>query len=245
MSRARLERPAPRESEEATPLRPRAPPRGPERRERPARGWEGKGLGYRETGAGEGSRFTTKTDDGPRCPGPEGGGGGACEESNGQGRARKTPLRWVQWSKAPPPLPQPLVSSLPPSPRPATNTDGIWDGAWSGAEGRVSQPRRAAGMSGRGPGACARPTHAGPLRSGRPRGRAGGARVVGRADFSSGDEGEGGWRRAGPGAPHLLQGAPPPPPVRSRCRRFLNQLLTCVSERPVSVARRRFSSGVG
>lgn len=51
------------------------------------------------------------------------------------------------------------------------------------------------------------------------------------------------WMRAGP--PHLLQGAPPPVPVRSRCRRFLNQLLTCVSERPVSVARRRFSSGVG
>lgn len=48
-----------------------------------------------------------------------------------------------------------------------------------------------------------------------------------------------------PGSPHLLQGAPLPPPVRSRCRRFLNQLLTCVSERPVSVARRRFSSGVG
>lgn len=33
-------------------------------------GWEGKGLGYRETGAGEGSRFTTKTDYGPRCFGP-------------------------------------------------------------------------------------------------------------------------------------------------------------------------------
>lgn len=49
----------------------------------------------------------------------------------------------------------------------------------------------------------------------------------------------------GGSSPHLLQGAPPPVPVRSRCRRFLNQLLTCVSERPVSVARRRFSSGVG
>ena len=66
-----------------------------------------------------------------------------------------------------------------------------------------------------------------------------------------GGGGAGGWHVPGkaglapPGFPHLLQGAPPPPPVRSRCRRFLNQLLTCVSERPVSVARRRFSSGVG
>lgn len=36
-------------------------------------GWEGKGLDYRETGAGEGSRFTTKTDDGPRCFGSRSG----------------------------------------------------------------------------------------------------------------------------------------------------------------------------
>ena len=33
--------------------------------------------------------------------------------------------------------------------------------------------------------------------------------------------------------------------VRSRCRRFLNQLLTWVNVKPVFFARRRFSSGVG
>lgn len=49
--------------------------------------WEGKGLGYRETGAGEGSRFTTKTDDGPRRLGPEGGGRGR-EKAPGSGKDR-------------------------------------------------------------------------------------------------------------------------------------------------------------
>lgn len=33
--------------------------------------------------------------------------------------------------------------------------------------------------------------------------------------------------------------------VRSRCRRFLNQLLTCVNVKPVLFASKRFSSGVG
>lgn len=49
-------------------------------------------MGYRETGAGEGSRFTTKTDDGPRCLGP-GGWGGRDEETAAvrEGLAAKGP----------------------------------------------------------------------------------------------------------------------------------------------------------
>lgn len=56
-------------------------------------GWEGKGLGYRETGAGEGSRFTTKTDYGPRCFGPRGWPGGEEEPSSEMGPAAQGPER--------------------------------------------------------------------------------------------------------------------------------------------------------
>lgn len=152
MSRARLERPAPWESEEATPLRPRAPPRGPERRERPARGWEGKGLGYRETGAGEGSRFTTKTDDGPRCPGPEGGVGVRARRVTVREGPERRPSAGCS---GPRPLPRSRSPScprcLPPPVQPRTRTgSGMEPGAEQREKSRSLGEQQ--GCQGEGPG---------------------------------------------------------------------------------------------
>lgn len=84
-------------------------------------------MGYRETRAGEGSRFTTKTGDRPRCLRPEGAWGW------GRVTARKRPLKAaparVGWTKALRPFYSPSrVPHFPlATPRPSCipNTDGF------------------------------------------------------------------------------------------------------------------------
>lgn len=167
-----------------------------------------------------------------------------------QGPERSRDFGWG--GHRPHPLSRSPSFSLPP-PSLATNTDGTWDGALSGAKTSPSLSVRSSDAGEGAPGMCPFQPHYSPRVAGARGCEQEASEELGALAPAVGvrERGAGGLHipeTAGlvpPGAPHLLQGAPPPPPVLSRCRRFLNQLLTCVSERPVRVARRRFSSGVG